>query len=106
VTWNGVTGPYQGTMHFSYEIGASAQMSFTGRQIQLAYLASPDAGQVDVYIDGVKVTTIDQTSAGWEWEKSWTSELLSAGDHSLRLVYASGANSSSFASIDRITVIP
>jgi hypothetical protein len=82
------------------------QLSFSGEQLQLAYRAGPTAGQVDVYIDGVKVATIVQTSATWMWQKTWTSELLAAGEHSLRLVYASGASGSSFASLDRITVDP
>jgi hypothetical protein len=105
LTMTGATGPYDGTLHYTYGIGDSAQVAFTGQQIQLSYLASPDSGLVDVYIDGIKVTSIDQHSDVWEWQKTWTSEVLSAGDHSLQLVYISGPSTWSYISLDAITVI-
>ena len=104
-TMAGVTGPYADSLHYSIAIGASTQVDFNGRQIELAYLAAPTSGVVDVYLDGVKVATIDQYSDSWEWQKTWTSDVLSVGDHSLRVVYASGSESS-FGSIDAVTVIP
>ena len=61
---------------------------------------------MDVYVDGVKVATIDQHSEGWEWQQTWTSELLSSGTHSLRVVYAGGGSSWSFGNLDSITVTP
>jgi hypothetical protein len=101
------SGPYQDTLHYTYGVGDSAVVFFTGQQIQLSYLAAPGAGKMDLYIDGVKVDTIDQNSTtGWEWQKSWTSGQLAAGTHSLRLVYASGTGDWSFTSIDAVTVIP
>jgi hypothetical protein len=61
---------------------------------------------VDVYVDGIKVGSLDQASAGWDWQRTWTSDLLGVGDHSLRLVYASGPSSWSFVSLDALTVDP
>jgi hypothetical protein len=80
-------------------------VAFTGTQIKLIYLASSMSGILDVYVDGVKVGSIDQHSGGWDWQQSWTSGQLSAGTHMLRLVYASGG-SDTLASVDAITVIP
>jgi hypothetical protein len=81
--------------------GNDSQVSFTGRQFRLSYLASPTSGTVDLYLDGVKIKTIDQHSPYWEWQKTWTSDLLPAGDHSLRIVHASG----DLTAIDGITVM-
>jgi hypothetical protein len=101
----GVSGHYLESLHYTYSLGDTAQVAFTGGQIKLAYFAGPTAGMVDVYVDGVKVASLDQKNdTAWEWQKTWTSEVLSVGDHSLRLVYASGDNS--FVSLDSITVLP
>jgi uncharacterized repeat protein (TIGR02543 family) len=105
LTMESVTGPYADTLHYSYGMGESVQVVFTGQQVKLTYLAAPTAGIVDVYIDGVKVITIDQYSPNWDWQTTWTSELLSVGDHSLRVVHAS-EGSSSFGNIDAVTVMP
>jgi hypothetical protein len=105
LTLEGVSGPYGDTLHYTYWLGDAAQVNFHGRQIKLIYLAAPTAGQVDVYVDGVKLTTLDQNSASWEWQKTWTSGVLSAGDHSLRIVHMT-EGSSSLGSVDAVSVIP
>jgi hypothetical protein len=87
-------------------VGDAIQFSFTGQQIQLSYMGSPESGLVDVYVDGTKVASIDQHSDVWEWQQVWTSEQLTAGEHSLRLVYASAPTTWSFVSLDAITVVP
>ncbi len=71
--------------------------------IKLTYLAGPELGIVDVYIDGVKVTSLNQYNADWIWQATWTSDLLTAGNHTLRIVYASGG---SMVSLDSLTVMP
>ena len=86
----GIAGPYPNTLHYTYGLGDAAQVAFTGQQIRLTYFASPMSGSVDVYVDGSKVASLDQYSLYWEWQKTWTSDLLPAGTHNLRLVYASG----------------
>jgi hypothetical protein len=106
LTMNSTSGPYQDTLHYTYSIGDTAQVAFTGRQIQLSYFAGPDAGIVDIYIDGVKVTSLDQHSDNWTWQQIWTSELLAEGAHSLRIVYATGPVGTGFGSIDSIVVMP
>jgi hypothetical protein len=100
-----VTGPYSDTLHYSMGLGEATQVSFSGQQVTLTYLAAPTAGVVDVYIDGVKVMTIEQYSDSWNWQQTWTSDVLAAGDHSLRVVFASGS-SGSFGNVDAVTVIP
>ncbi len=96
------TGPYLDTWSYSTTIGDFAEIAFTGRQFKLSYLVGPDSGIVDVYVDGVKVGSVDQNSASWAWNGTWTSNLLAAGNHILRLVYASGG---SMVSLDAFAVI-
>ena len=105
LTMEAVTGPYADTLHYSIRAGEAAQVSFNGRQITLTYLAAPTAGSVDIYVDGVMVTTLNQHSETWDWQQIWTSGELSLGDHSLRIVHSSG-DSNAFGNIDAITVIP
>jgi hypothetical protein len=102
-TLSGTSGPYQDSLHYSYEVGSGVQVNFSGQQIRLSYLASSISGVLDVYVDGVKLGSIDQHSAGWDWQTSWTSEVFAAGEHNLRLIYASGAN---MVSLDALTVNP
>ena len=96
-------GPYLDTWHFTNTIGNSVQVAFNGGQFKLTYLAGPDLGIADVYVDGVKVTSINQNSATWDWQTNWTSDVLPAGDHSVRIVYASGG---SMLSLDAFTMMP
>ena len=105
-TMSGAAGPYLGTLHYSYRVEDLIQAYFTGEQITISYFAGPDAGIADVYLDGVKVVSLNEYSDNWEWQTSWTSDLLIAGDHSLRIVYASGSSSSSFTSLDSLVVLP
>jgi hypothetical protein len=99
-TYNG-SGPYSNTIHISGTIGDSAQIVISGgQQIKLTYLMASNRGVTDVYIDGVKVTSIDAYSPGFSWEKTWSSDVLTTGLHMVRLVHVSGA----YTDIDAIEV--
>ena len=89
-------------MHFTTDTGESAQVDFTGQQFQLIYLTGPVYGVVDVYVDGVMVASLDQYNANWAFQATWTSDLFSSGDHSLRL----GNPGGDLINIDAIEVIP
>jgi hypothetical protein len=98
-----VGGPYLDTWRYSNTVvDSSAQVSFHGRQVKLIYLAGPDLGSADVYVDGVKVGTLDESDPAWLWQSEWTSGLFPEGDHSLRILYTTG----SMFDIDALTVLP
>jgi parallel beta-helix repeat protein len=100
-TWNGA-GPASSTLHYSGTIGDSAKILISGgQQIKLTYLTTTNRGITDVYIDGVKVTSIDAYAPGFNWQVTWSSDLLTSGFHTVRLVHASGA----YTDIDAIEVI-
>jgi hypothetical protein len=94
-------GPFADTLHFSINPKDEALVSFNGSQFRLTYTAMPDRGTLDVYVDGVKVATINENGAG-VWQQTWTSDLSAAGTHTIRLVHATGA----IVDIDAITVFP
>ena len=98
---SGVVGPYGDSLQYSYYPGGSIQTAFSGRQIKLSWLAGEGAGVLEVYVDGAKVASIDQASPSWAWGKRWTSDLLPAGEHNLRFVFASGG----FVSLDALEVV-
>jgi hypothetical protein len=99
-TYSGA-GPYADTLHFSINPKDSAVVSFNGRQFSLTYTAMPDRGTLDVYVDGVKVHTLDENGAG-SWQQIWTSDLYAAGLHTVRLVHAAGP----ITDIDAVTILP
>jgi hypothetical protein len=100
-TYHGA-GPYADSLHFSISPKESAQFSFVGEQFTLYYTQLSDRGVLDVYIDGVKVASVDESGTG-AWQQTWTSEPLPAGQHNVRLVQAS---SSGVVDIDAIEIIP
>jgi hypothetical protein len=93
-------GPYLDTLHYSTSVGDSAEVSFVGEQIRLTYTALVDRGMVDIFIDGEKVVTLNESGPG-SWQQKWTSDPLSSGTHTLRLVHAAGG----IVDIDALTVI-
>jgi YD repeat-containing protein len=98
-TYNG-TGPYADTLHYSTTVGNSAEVYFTGEQFSLTYTALADRGVVDVYVDNVKVVSLNEGGPG-SWQQRWFSDPLAPGNHTLRIVHASGG----VVDIDAITII-
>jgi len=100
--WGSLTtsGPYADTLHYSMSVSDRAEVTFTGQQFQLIYTALVDRGSVDIYIDGVKVTTLNESGPG-SWQQKWTSDPLSSGQHTARFEHASGG----IIDIDAIHII-
>jgi hypothetical protein len=94
------SGPYAETLHFAISPKESVQFSFDGDQFKLTYSQMEDRGVVDVYIDDVKVASVDENGVG-VWQQTWTSALLPSGIHTVRLVHVSGT----VTDIDAIQII-
>jgi hypothetical protein len=71
------------TVHVSSKIGDTASFAFTGSQFVFTYLTSPIGGLMDVYIDGVLTTTIDQYTY-YPNSFYYTSPILANGPHVVR----------------------
>ena len=87
-TWNNETGSqFIGRESKWANAGASATLKFTGHKVWLFGTKDPSHGTADIYIDEVKVGSIDtQASQRATAEMIYESEDLDAGEHTLRLV--------------------
>ncbi len=80
----------------------NAVLTFVGTQFNLTYTGHVNRGNLDVYVDNVKVGTINQYSSSLTWQKTWTSPTFTNGTHTLKLVHATG----SIVGIDAIEIDP
>ena len=94
------SGPYNNGLHYTSTPGNYAEITFTGTQFTLKYLQNTNRGKLDVYVDGVKVNTINQYGP-LTWQKSWTSASYANSVHTVRFVHAGGGT---FVDVDVITI--
>jgi len=57
-----------------------------------------------MYVGGIKVDLINANFSFLQWEHTYTSPILAAGNHPVRFVHA-GA-SSTYIDVDLITILP
>jgi len=64
-TWtrSALSGAYGGSVKYARAQGATATLTFTGRNIAWVATKAPSRGTAEVYIDGAKVSTVDLYSA-------------------------------------------
>ena len=103
-SWSTYTGagPFNGGLHYTNIPGSYAEITFTGSKFTLKYLQNTNRGLLDVYLDGVKVATINQYGP-LSWQKSWTSASYANGVHTLRFVHAGGGT---YVDVDAIEILP
>jgi hypothetical protein len=70
----------------------------------LTYVKASNRGLIDVYVDGTKVGQINAKSSATAWQQTWTSPVLTSGQHTVRFVHA-GA-SGTYIDVDAITILP
>jgi len=101
--WTAYTGngPLNDTMHYSSTIGDFATLDFQGSQFILTHAGYTNRGQVDVYIDDVKVGALNEYNPTLVWKKTSASPHFADGTHTLKLVHASGT----YVDIDAIEII-
>ena len=102
-SWSVYTGagPYNNGLHYTSTPGSYAEIPFTGTQFTLKYLQHTNRGKMDVYVDGIKVDTINQYGL-LTWQNSWTSASYSLGDHTVRFVHA---GEGTYIDVDAIEII-
>jgi trimeric autotransporter adhesin len=97
-TWKRValSGASGGYVKKSGNTGARATFSFSGRTIGWVSTLGPDRGKADVWLDGVKVATIDlYTPTSQKARLVWTSPTTGPGSHSLQIRVLGTRNASS-----------
>jgi beta-galactosidase GanA len=102
------SGDYQHTESFSRTAGDAVTVPFTGTAVRWISSRDPSHGIADVYLDDVKVSTVDGYAASKvNQQVFYETRGLAAGDHTLRIVVTGTANpaaSSPFVVVDAIDV--
>ncbi|MEP7099778.1 MAG: GDSL-type esterase/lipase family protein [Burkholderiales bacterium] len=103
------TGAYQNDSHWSNIADASYQVPFSGTQVKLYGARAPWNGIAAVSIDGGTETNVDTYAATNVADVLlWSSPVLAAGPHSLKVRVARTHNvnsSSSYITADRVDVV-
>jgi len=86
--WEAVNNPdaRYNTLHISHKIDDTADFYFTGKQFVFTYISGPGGGLMDVYVDGVFVTTINQYTF-YPNTFFYTSPIMVNGPHFVRFVH-------------------
>jgi hypothetical protein len=95
-----LTGMYNNTEHYSQTIASTASLTFKGTGFTLSYRKFTSFGGLEVRLDGVLVTTINQYSASELRSQSWVSPTYADGVHVLTVTHATGTT----VALDSITV--
>ena len=91
--WNAqnVSGNYTNTEKYSYQVGSSAQFTFTGENVTVLYRGYPNVfGNMEVKIDGVVAATVNQNTPSITLQNSWGSSNLGPGAHTIVLTHLDG----------------
>ncbi|MBY8871211.1 N-acetylmuramoyl-L-alanine amidase [Micromonospora sp. PLK6-60] len=88
-TWKDVssTSHLGGLATTSSTKGSSLKWTFTGRSFALVAARSPQSGQADIYLDGVKAGTVDLYAANTPYRQAvWTKSWTASGSHTVEVV--------------------
>lgn len=84
-------GDRHSDVHATTEDGASVSFTFRGTAVSWITAKSPDQGTADVYIDGVKVETVDtHADTRVTGQKVFTADGLRDKEHTITIVKTSG----------------
>ena len=64
-------------------------MHTSGKQFILTYTLAPNRGDIDVFVDGSRIATINATG-NLQWQKVYISPVLSARTHAVQFKHAGG----------------
>jgi IPT/TIG domain len=106
-TWTDypATAAYLGSYGRSSTSGASATIWFTGTKIAWVGMKGSTPGIVDVYLDGVKKTTLDLFASPAVYQATlWTSDPLTDGPHHMDLVRNSTSLSTEYTILDAVDI--
>jgi glycosyl hydrolase family 16 len=97
---------YQGSYKMTNQNGASVTLSFTGQSFSVLYEGGSSYRKMNVYVDGVLVGTINEQSKRSTFRQRWDyGRLLSAGSHTLKLVFlTSGKSDKTSGSLDAVII--
>ena len=102
-------GEYRHTESFSQTTGDSVTVPFTGTSVRWIGSRAANHGLADVYVDGVKIETVDSYNASEVKDQVLFSKAgLSSGPHTLKIVVTgtkgNPASLSTYVSVDAVDV--
>ncbi|MER5276454.1 beta-galactosidase [Streptomyces sp. NPDC002809] len=108
-SWTG--GDYKDDETFSSVAGDSVEAAFDGPTVRWIGPDSSNHGTADVYVDGVKKTTVDSYAASPVFQRVlYEANDLGAGPHTLKIVVTgekgTAASQGTFVSVDAIDTSP
>jgi mannan endo-1,4-beta-mannosidase len=102
------TGKYQSDDHYSDATGATYSLTFTGTRAKVYFTVAPHHGIAAVSIDGAPESTVDLYRATRaEQQALFTSPVLAAGSHTVRVRVTGTRNAASTGTVvtaDRIDI--
>jgi hypothetical protein len=85
--------------------GATVKFPFTGQSFSILYKGGPSFNVMEVYVDGALIATINQRLSTATYQRRWDYPgQLTAGRHTLKLVFKAASGSTSRGSIDAVIV--
>jgi hypothetical protein len=75
---------------YSAKLGNSATFFFVGSKFTLTYETYKTFGYMDIFVDNIKIITLNQLSTAMLWQQKYTSPIFPEGAHMVRLVHANG----------------
>ena len=106
-TWETFTkdAAYKGSYVRSSSAGASATITFTGTRLDYVGMKGITLGKVDIYLDGLRVASIDlHASVATYQVVVWSSGVLKAGTHRVKLVRSSASAAGRFITLDAVDI--
>lgn len=103
--WSDVTdaNAYGGSFKLTQTLNSYVTLNFTGQTFSVIYKTGPLFGKMNVYVDGRQVGTIDQYTSTATFQRRWSyGGTLTAGAHTLKLVYASPSGAR--VSVDAVSI--
>jgi uncharacterized protein YkwD len=98
--WNDANASGGGLV-FTNEPGASASLTFTGRQVTLVFNSYVNRGDIAVSIDGGDPTLVSQYSSSLSYQDEWSSPVLASGTHTVEFSHPGGSH---YIDIDAIVI--
>jgi hypothetical protein len=75
-----MTGPYDGTIHYTLTPNTTASLTFQAPATFVFYYAKASSrGSFEIWVDGVKLTTINAYASTKTWQNTYVSPLYDDG---------------------------
>jgi len=94
---------YMGTIRYSNDPAATASFTFNGSAFVFTYLKNSVRGNIEVWLDGARVDTLNAYDPAMLWQSTYSSSGLSTDPHTV--VFKHGGPSGTYIDVDAIRII-